>query len=636
MYRKLAARNVKRSFRDYGVYFLTLTVGVCIFYMFNSIGGQRAVMELTSGQAGAIRLLERVMGAASVLVSVILGFLILYANRFLLKRRKKEFGLYMLLGMEKSGMSRILMAETALVGVAALGAGLPLGVLLSQGMALVTARLLEANVGGLQFVFSGEALWKTIAYFGLAFIVALAFNVASVRRQKLIDLLNAARRNETYRAPRPALSALIFIVSLACIGAAYKLALSDGAYMYSGTLSAAALLGAVGTLLLLYSASGFFLKVAQLRRKRYLRDLNMFVTRQLGSRINTAFVSMTLVCLMLFVSICTLSSGMGISKAIAEDMRASTPFDATANLHGDADGDGLAASLAGLGVRLDSFAGEYVSIKYRDAEADIGQGAAVVALSEFNAVLAMQGLGPISLGAREYAVNLAVRCAQWSGDEISPGGSPLSLAASGVYEYRLETTSQAGREVFVAVAPDEVAAGLPVARESIIINYPGDGGDYERLCRAALDGARVGDTRVVLETRTQILDTTGTATAVVSYIAVYLGVVFMLACVTVLAIGQLSEASDNAARYLLLRKLGADEVMVSRALFKQIMIYFAVPLLPAIVHSVAGIKMANNIVGVFGGLDILASSVFTSAFMVAIYGGYFLATYLGSKRIISP
>jgi putative ABC transport system permease protein len=124
MFYKLAVKNVTKSMKDYTVYFLTLMFGVCLFYMFNSIDSQTAMLKLSSSQQQAVKALTQIIGYVSVFISVVLGFLIVYANGFLMKRRKKELGVYMTLGMPKGKISIIIIVETLLIGLISLAVGL--------------------------------------------------------------------------------------------------------------------------------------------------------------------------------------------------------------------------------------------------------------------------------------------------------------------------------------------------------------------------------------------------------------------------------------------------------------------------------------------------------------------------------
>jgi putative ABC transport system permease protein len=658
---KLALRNVKKSLRDYLIYFLTLSFGVCIFYAFNSIESQQAVMELTSGQTAALRLLGRIMSTFSVFVSVILAFLILYANGFLIKRRKMEFGLFMVLGMDKRMTACILLFETLFVGVLSLFAGLLLGVFLSQGMAVVTARLLGAGVGSLRFVFSFEALLETTGYFGLAFALALLFNIEMLRRQKLIDLLHAAKKSEYFKAPRPALSLLLFILSLGCLGFAYKTVMTNGLIASRQMTAVCIVLGAFGSFLFFFSLSGFFLRLAQRSKRIYMTGLNMFVLRQVASRINTAYVTMTFVCLMLFVSICTLSSGMGLADALSAELRGNTPFDATFSVRVADDAAGgvypgvdLVAVARDRG--LDPGLGSYAAVRRYGADTSVvllADGAKTrfsldfMKLSDYNAVLALQGIAPIALGADEYAFNSSARAGEWlkmladytDGGVLKLAGRRLRAAEPGLFTYATEVITDKDYTI-LAIVPDAMLADAPVKRDLLHINYPPGDGAYETLCVSALLGyapkANAGPRLAgVLETRVRVLEYGRSATTTVAYLAIYLGVVSLLTAATMLAIGQLSDAGDNAHRYDLLRKIGAEDRMIDAALFTQMLICFGVPALPALVHAAVGIRAASNLVRVFGEMNILGGSLIAAFVIVAIYCVYFFGAYFGGKRIIN-
>ncbi|MDR1603956.1 MAG: FtsX-like permease family protein [Gracilibacteraceae bacterium] len=654
---ELALRNVRKSLRDYAIYFMTMTIGICIFYVFNSLGSQQAVMELSGAQSLTMRMLDRLVGGFSLFISLILCFLIIYANGFLIKRRKKEFGLYLTLGMERGQIARILALETLFMSLAALVAGLLLGALLAQGMALVTASLLGVKIGGFHFIFSLAAAGKTVVYFGLAFGLTLFFNMWQLKRQHLIDLLYAGRQNERSRAPHPPVAAALFLLSLLILAAAY---LITAARLYQSPLLLYALLalGAVGTFLFFFSLAGF-LFTALRRTKLYLRDLNMFVLRQLSSKINTAYVSIALVCLMLFLSICSLSSGLGLARAINEDLRANAPYDATLILRSKNGGPfapaGLPAAAEENGANLAGFAAASGAAVFREA-ADLnlnftaGREKAslyLLGLTEYNAALALQGAPPVTLPPDKYALNIGASGADWDkalgqftagGGEITLGGRSLSTESALWRHYVLEVSTRSNTDI-VVVAADELVAGRPALKEVLFINYPQPDLTYEQKCLAALsepdiraaDGAELS---ALVETRIQVADYTGNSTATIGYLAIYMGAVFLLASATVLAIGQLSEASDNIRRYRLLSQLGADAKMLQQALFRQILIYFGAPLLLALVHSAVGIKAAGAIMLKVGGFHILGASIVSALIMVLVYGGYFFATYRGGKNMV--
>ncbi|MDR1496515.1 MAG: ABC transporter permease [Clostridiales Family XIII bacterium] len=667
---KLAIRNVKKSLRDFTIYFLTLTFGVCVFYIFNSLESQEAMMDISNNQAAIFQQLMRVIGGVSVFVSVILGFLILYANRFLIRRRKKEFGIYMTLGMEKGAISRILMVETVFVGLLSLATGLATGILLSQAMSVLTAKLMDVPISRFHFVFSPDAFGKTIIYFAIIFLFVLIFNTIIVSREKLIDLIYASKKNEWYKTPPLAVSVLTFAAAACCLAFGYWKGLSsDISELLGGALlPLIAALCIVGTFLFFFSLSGFFMNLVQRNKRVYLKDLNMFVLRQIGSKINTAYVSITIVCLVLFISICTLSTGMGMSTSISKELKESTPFDASvvASVKTDDDGDAVgeypgfdfAAAFdedRGAGG-IDAFAKDYLAVRFYDSGTTIPlnvvEGNQVnlidanvqfMKLSDYNDILKLRGIDPIELDSGEYAVNFAVSNRGFkaameeymkNADVIKLRKTELQTNPDNLYRYTLNVVENQDYNVCVIV-DDPLVKGLPAARDILSVNYPGEASTYDTALGEAVSALKPGkDIKLSALTATEVGERSNSATVIVSYLAIYLGVIFLITAAAVLAIGQLSEISDNASRYGLLRKIGTDEKMIHKSILKQNLIYFGVPMLLGVVHATVGITVINRLISAFDKGDIAQTSLFVAVVLLIVYGGYFIATYQSSKGIL--
>ena len=218
---KLSFENIKKSFKDYAIYFLTLVLGVAIFYMFNSLDSQQAMLEVSKSQKTIIQLMIQMLGMVSVFVAVILGLLIVYANNFLINRRKKEFGIYMTLGMGKRQISKIILLETVFVGIISLIIGLILGIFASQFMTILVGKMFESDMSKFEFVFSQDACIKTCIYFAVMYLAVMVFNTMNISRYKLINLLNATKKNEKVKMKNPVISILVFIVACVILGYAY-------------------------------------------------------------------------------------------------------------------------------------------------------------------------------------------------------------------------------------------------------------------------------------------------------------------------------------------------------------------------------------------------------------------------------
>ncbi len=209
---KLALQNIKKSIKDYAIYFFTLVLGVAIFYVFNALDSQAAVMQLSESASDIIHLMTEILGMVSVFVACVLGFLIVYASRFLMKRRSKEFGTYMLLGMSKRKVSMILFFETLMVGLLSLGVGLLLGVGVSQLMSIAIMNMFEADMSKFQFVFSEDACIRTAIYFGVMYLVERICNTITVSKCKLITLLRESKKGEKQKLKNSVLCIIVCIL----------------------------------------------------------------------------------------------------------------------------------------------------------------------------------------------------------------------------------------------------------------------------------------------------------------------------------------------------------------------------------------------------------------------------------------
>ena len=314
---KLSIKNIQKSIKDYAIYFLTLVLGVAIFYVFNSIESQTVMMKVSSNTLEIINLMNQLLSSVSVFISFILGFLIIYASRFLIKRRNKEFGIYLTLGMSKRKISLILFFETLIIGILSLGVGLLIGFFLSELMSLLVANLFEADMTNFRFIFSSSAALKCLIYFGIMYLIVMIFNTISVSKCKLIDLINSSKKTEKIKLKNPILCVIIFIIACAMLIYSYYFVTSDSKLSGDVTsLYIPIVLGALSTFLIFWSLSGLILKIVMNMKGLYYKGLNSFTLRQVSSKINTTVFSSTIICLMLFITICFLSSCLSIKNSL--------------------------------------------------------------------------------------------------------------------------------------------------------------------------------------------------------------------------------------------------------------------------------------------------------------------------------
>ncbi|XZK57092.1 ABC transporter permease [Clostridium perfringens] len=672
MYFKLAFKNIKKSYKNYVIYFLTLIFGICIFYTFNSIESQSVMMELNEQKQSAFMMAEQLIGYFSVFIAFVLGFLIVYANNYLIKRRKKEFGIYMTLGMENGSLSKMIFLETLFIGAISLGIGVVLGIMLSQALSVLTAYMFQVDLTKFQFVFSPLGFKRTVLCFSIIYLVVLIFNFISVRKIKLIDLLTASKRNEKPTIKNLWISVILFLVSVGILGIAYYKVIHDGiAFASFNALGLPILLGCIGTFIFFYSLTGFFLKVIQGNKKFYLRDLNMFVMKQVSSKINTTFVSLSFICLMLFLAICTFSGGLGINRAINADLKDLTKFDVT---FWSNSGENIEKLLKEKNIDISNIAKEdsnmvmYDSgVKYSNFLSKEGMTAMknyfpvandndilVIGEKGYNNTLKLLGKEPVNLKENQYlAVGNIDEMKKWVNESLENGnmdqmkklvnkssengkkinilGKTLEPANKKYENINLYNFTMKG-DILIFVVKDSLLEGLKPVSSRFNMMLKDNSNTKEEL-ESIRD--QLVESQVYSITKKEIYDNAAGLGATMAYLGIYLGLIFIITSAVVLAIQQLTESTDNVERYRLLKEIGVDQKMINKAIFTQVGVYFMLPLSLAIVHSIVGLKISSTIVGVFGNASIMPNIIITAIIFVIIYGGYFLATYLGAKKNIN-
>ncbi len=671
MYFKLAMQNVKKSFKDYMIYFLTLAFSICLFYSFNSFQAQQAVMDLSKGQADIIDSVMLIMKILSVFVAVVLGFLVIYANNFLIKRRKKELGLYTLLGMPKARISRILVYETFIVGLLSLAVGLLSGFFVSQLLTVITANLFEVKLH-YAFIFSFDAMLLTVIAFALIFLVIMVFNTLILNRYKLIDLIHADQKHEMLKIKNIYVSIILFVLSVLILGYTYHYALTQGINALNH-LEIIAPLGILGTILFFMSLAGFLLRFVQSSKSLYYRKLNMFVLRQINASVNSNFLSMSIVCIMLLFSIGALATGSNLNRTINNALLNTTPYDYTLSSYivdetqlSDFSNIAELLQLNPETIKSESFVHEYqsdIKIKtyQKQIEALLGtandtfyeQSLEVISLSEFNELRRQYELDPIALNDQECYVFTSVEMLKELIDEIITQEQELKLYGKSLkiqntdYEMiNLGTSAGTGTAALAVVVNDNVIPkntplssvywNVTLSERTDISNFQDDMTDKITAFNDTADAnqqPRLNSYSSV--TAEYVKENSKGLSVVMTYIGLYLGLIFLMASAVILALQQLSQASDNKQRYLILNKLGAEKRMVNQSIFFQLSIYFFIPLLLAIVHSVVGIQVVNSIVVAFGRSDLFMASLITGGIILLIYGAYFFITYAGYKNILA-
>ena len=661
---KLSINNMKKSFKDYGIYFLTLVLGVAIFYMFNSLDSQQAMLQVSQSTKEIIKLMIDLLGMVSVFVAVILGLLLVYANNFLINRRKKEFGIYMTLGMGRRQISKIILLETVLVGILSLTVGIIVGIFASQFMSILVAKLFASDLSKFEFIFSKDACIKTCIYFAIMYVAVMIFNTITISRYKLINLLTAAKKNEEIKLKNPIISILVFIFACCMLGFAYwKVTGGFQTLDKAEKLLPPIILGIVSTILIFWSLSGFILRVVQSMKKTYFKGTNMFILRQLNNKINTTVISMSVICLMLFMTISILSSSLSLKNTLQSELVEMTPVDI--NLTKTANLPESTTNRYGKEIYYSKEAREDSKISIQETlknngldmnvlkdivEIPIYTAEEIVKVSDYNKVAQLYGIEQYELKNDEYIVLCDYKVMQKMRNQVLANGNTLNIAGktykSKYNECKSGFLDMAGSHINTGIilVPDNCNLSQDSKEKMFLAaNYNADTDEEKQEINKIFSSDDSGLIQNLSNngldidgmTKIAIFESSVGLATIVTFIAIYLGVIFLIASSAILALKQLTESSDNKQRYTILRKIGCDEKMINKALFWQIGIFFLMPLVLAIIHSVFGIQFAMTVLdGLASAEELLPSIIATVIIMAAIYGAYFLATNFGSKNII--
>lgn len=682
---KISLKNIRKSLKDYTVYFFTLILGVAIFYVFNAIDSQSVMLDVRANVMDIIKLMNDMLSGVSVFVSCILGFLIIYASRFLIKRRNKEFGIYLTLGMSKRKISVILFFETLLIGIVSLVAGLVIGTILSQFMSVIVANMFDADMTKFKFIFSMKACIKTLIYFAIMYVLVMIFNTFSISRCKLIDLLNAGKKTEKVTMKNPVVCTIVFVIGVGILSYAYWM-VTRGVESINiiNKIGVPIALGCVATFLIFWSVSGFMIRIFTSIKSVYYKGVNSFVLRQFCSKINTTVFSTTVICIMLFITISVLSAALSMKDSLSKDLDSMCPVDvqlakysydamseayATSQNMNEKDREMLEDSklsiietLNNSGFDAQKYFKDVVEyniyntgLTVKDTLGDINTDdyqfmadaiMPVMTIGDYNSVARLYGNSTHELNDDKYIIVADYKNMVMIRNQALKKGITLSVNGK-EYKPRYNECKDGFVKIGVQnmndgilVVPDNAVKPQQVRNMGLSADYRADTKEERYSIETQLDNLMKNisfkKSFISWNSRIDLAESSVGLGALVTFIALYLGIIFLISSAAILALRELSDSADNKERYGMLRKLGVDERMIDMALFKQIGIFFAFPLILALIHSVFGIKFINIILATMGMSSMAASIGLTLAFVAVIYGGYFLITYLCSRSIIRP
>lgn len=650
---KLAARNVRKSAKDYFIYFFTIMLSVALFYSFNSVSTQFTSLGLED-PLSYLSFSSGVLTSFSVLICMIMGVLVVYANRFLLKRRKKEMGIYATLGMERREINRLLMQENLCIGAYSLAAGLFLGVFAAQILSLITARLSGLSLANYRFMVSVKAIMLSILFFGILFFFVHLFHVKELKKLSLLEMLYAERKNETVSDTNVVVTGFLAVLSVALILGGYRVLTVQADQGIFKALGTGGLMLIAGTVFFFTSALRFEMKLRRMNKWYYYRGVNMFTTSQIFTRLKTEGRIIAMTAILLFLSFSLIIIGPGMGKYVMNGVENAAPYDGSISyglIEGSAAVDPM-EKLNDSGFDFNRFSDAYVTFQIYGTpsvmagfltgepvgKTEYGVFLTIMGVEDYNRLLMLQGLEPVSLADDAYGINYAFPAMEktLSAFREDPkmlrlGGKELRLAENGIWNHAWENRN-ALIDQGTLIVPQHLVKGLTPQRWVLDFNFK------KGMEMSALDFRRewmISDLEeFVLWTRHEALISLTADNLLVTYLGLYLGITFLITAGAVLGLQQLSQSSDNVKRYELLEKLGVSKKARRKSFLNQLKVYFGFPFLLALVHS------AVTVIAVFRNFEGMEPFVMISVtgtgvlFVSAVFAVYFISTYLGGRRIL--
>ncbi|MGL6199837.1 MAG: ABC transporter permease [Lachnospiraceae bacterium] len=637
---KLSLRNARRQARDYLVYFITIVITAALIYAFNSLVFSDQIRNLSF----YLDNLPILVGLASAVVVCIIGWLVSYTTRFMLSKRSRELGTYILLGIENKQVARLFFMENLTIGGIAIVLGTILGNLIFQALCAITLNQFHVTYT-FNFAFSIRAVLLTLVYFTVIYLFALLKSRKRISRMKIYDLLYLDRQNENKAVERDRHRRIIFTVSiiLGVIGTALL-------------LMRVLFLGIIGAVLIIIFLYGFFISFSSgvpdffdKRPRSKYKGNNLLVFRSLSSKLSTMGVVMATIALLFTATLIAEGSGFIFNTLAQSRAEQTTSFDLFISSASDNEQRfegyiNYAKEIAPVkqDYRYDIYFNTRQVMDYIEAEIECYELDTLMAYSDYIALREMLGYSPVDLAADEYIIHcmpyLENKMASYT-EQIVIDGHSLTPSDQLYTETFTQSTWNGNGHGFILVVPDEVLTTQPVACSmyaAMTISQLSEA-VYEELSSIWVKDYTDTDDYYTVFSKSQAERENASMSAMTVYPLYYLALVLTMVAATILTIQLLSETERYKRQYTLLGNLGMDHREMERSLSRQFALFYTMPALPPLLISVPFILGLGGQLdeGVLTGVGHLWSIVgVTLALFFGIYLVYILAAYSSFKKNI--
>lgn len=642
MLSKLALRNAKRSMRDYSVYLLTVTIAFSLIYAFNMVVFSKDIRNL-SWMLGS---LPFAIAFISVIVIAVIEWLVHYMNRFMLEKRSKELGTYMLLGISNRKISKMVMAENMIMGAAALIAGLIAGTFLYQLLNMVVMNLFDVKYS-VKVEFSLPAILLTLVYAILIYAFSMLRMRKRLKKVKICDLIYAEKQNETAVISKKKDQWFFCVVSTALIvsGCTLLYITFNHRDFFSPIFLFVAFILIIGGLYGVYiTLSAFLVKVFLGKNQRKYSKDHLFIYRNLSAKLRTMSITIGTLAMLFTLTLTCLQSAMLFNKYFELSALNRSSFDVQISSKNPllfADAEKYFQENRGLkeSAQIPIYScGQDTIIELLDvdtyAETDYA-----ISFSDYSSLRKILGYEQVNMDNTHYILHAYAeykRAADSKGDiPYTINGTALALQSTDDAPLSLSGNIGVG---FIIVLPDKIAAGLEVDYTTLVMatqeNTTAE--DQKYLDHLYEDNPEIDSlTTVEWDTKSNAISDSKASIILFGFCLYYTGLIFICTAATILTVQQLSEASKHRFRYKILSKLGVEDKKISRLIFRQLLLYFGIPLLLPVPLSIFISVCIRNVI-----MSFITPAVFWSSISIGlgifllIYVLYFATTFMGYRRSV--
>ncbi|PWM43886.1 MAG: hypothetical protein DBX47_06710 [Clostridiales bacterium] len=655
---KLSLKNIKKCLNDYSIYFITLTVAVSLSYIFNLIPYQPFMNEFSQTASKDIIML---LAKMSLPITFIVAGLALYSNNFLLKRRSREIGIYLILGTKYSYIHLMLLFETLFISIISFFVGIGIGVGLSRIFDLLIVNLLGLETVETSVVFAFPAIRETLKTFGLIFLLIAVLNYFVISRAKLIDMVNSSGESIIKRKIKNNIFVQLVVFILSVLGIIYfYIALSSpNVDLSEKTTVAAMLVGMISHLLFFISGSGVVSYIVSRNKRILYKGINLFTLKQITNKISKNGIMLGIITMIMTITMIMLNMGFSSRIWVEENLKYTAPY--SVSVSGVEPGDPTSEVINILeenGYSIKDFNSfklynseylleEFINVNKIDSLKDeykysMNMSVKVIRLSDYNKCREMIGSEHVKLGSNEAGVIISddILPAFSIKDSIILSGNKLSISKNSIYNEPVNDARGLTGYAVTIIADDSVvdsaqnkmsfSTSLAINTNEKFIEKNTQNLSSEIYTVVSENN---GGHKVVIQN--DMRDYNLQHASIIIFAGLFIGLLLLIVCASILSLQQMAEITENKKGYEIIKKIGVKNKNANASISRQILTYFIIPLIVASVHSVFGTVAYSNYSLLTVNSDIFIQSILTSLGVIAfVFFVYITFTYRRCKKYI--